>query len=53
MPAASTTTAGELSQLIQRPPVGSADVMSVSGVIQKVEPRTFLQLLDASIALGG
>ena len=53
MPAASTTTAGELSQLIQRPPVGSADVLSVSGVIAKVEPRTFLQLLDASIALGG
>jgi hypothetical protein len=53
MPAASTTTAGELSQLIQRPPVGSADAMSVSGVVAKVEPRTFLQLLDASIALGG
>lgn len=53
MPAASTTAAGELGQRIQRPPVGPADIMSVSGVAAKIEPRTFLQLLDASIALGG
>lgn len=55
MPAASTTASpsGDLTELIQRPPIGGADVMSVSGVVAKPEPRTFLQLLDASISLGG
>lgn len=51
MPAAST--AGELNQLIQRPALGALDVVTVSGVASKPEPRSFLQLLDASIALGG
>lgn len=54
MPAASTgASSGDLTQLIQRPPVGGGDVMALSGVVAKPAARTFLQLLDASISLGG
>ena len=40
------------AELVQRPPLSSSGVMNVSSLAAKPEPRTFLQLLDASIALG-
>ncbi|MFZ5890896.1 MAG: hypothetical protein ACOY0T_07590 [Myxococcota bacterium] len=45
-------SAPTLAELVQRPPLSSSGVMSISGSAVKAEPRTFLQLLDASIALG-
>ena len=54
MPAASATASSPapMPELVLRPPLSAAGVMTVSGTAQKSEPRTFLQLLDASIALG-
>ncbi|MGC4090266.1 MAG: hypothetical protein QM756_20775 [Polyangiaceae bacterium] len=42
-----------LSELVQRPPVATDNVVQISAVATPPAPRTFLQLLDASIALGG
>jgi hypothetical protein len=53
MPAASSAAAGTtMPELVQRPPLSAESVMTVRGVPARPEPQTFLQLLDASIALG-